>query len=69
MEYLNQELTIEKLNQAYIKLIKMVLNRTYETTNQHINSFYLDPSPEEAYSILNRIFAQENQHKQQSGQN
>jgi hypothetical protein len=29
MEYQKQELTIDKLNQAYIKLIKMVLNRTY----------------------------------------
>lgn len=49
-------ITVEKLNQAYIKLIKMVLNGTFTTTTPHINSFYHDPSPDEAYSILNRIF-------------
>lgn len=48
-------LTMEKLNQAYIKLIKMVLNGTYSSNTPYINSFYHDPSPEEAYNLLNKI--------------
>lgn len=41
-----KNLTIEKLNQAYIKLIKMVLNGTYSANTPYINSFYHDPSPD-----------------------
>jgi hypothetical protein len=50
---------IERLNQAYIRLIKMVLNRTFKVNPQYLNSFYRDPSPQEAYLLLNKIFSQE----------
>jgi hypothetical protein len=59
MESLKPELTIDKLNQAYTKLIKMVLNRTLSANSQLVSAFYRDPPPQEAYSLLTQIFTQE----------
>lgn len=39
-------ISIQKLNQSYIKLIKMVLNGTLSTNSPYINSFYHDPTPD-----------------------
>jgi hypothetical protein len=55
----HQELTLEQLNHAYIKLIKMVLNPTWEIASHYINSLYQEPSPEQAYAILSKIFVEE----------
>lgn len=52
------QLTIEQLNNSYIKLIKMFLNGDYSASTPYINSFYYDLSPNDAYSLLNKIFEQ-----------
>lgn len=56
---MSRNLTIENLNSAYVSLIKMVLNGSSPIESPYIKSFYHDPSPAEAYELLQKVISEE----------
>ena len=55
MEKNSDRLTLENLNAAYLRLIKLFMQGALPSRTPQLTRFLNDPSPSEAYSIINQI--------------
>ena len=69
MEKNSERLTLESLNNAYVRLIKLFMEGGLPPRTSHLTKFLNDPNPAEAFNILNQICPTKKSDNPQSSEN